>query len=185
MNDVMHDLLNKLRVISEVREGQKLDTSNGLYVYTDSWSEWIKRKWYRDNKDEGVRFLRDLYKALQQSVETVINEIRTAPNDTKKALALYVLINTASGIKESVKGLENMSKTYAAFPTTRAAIKGILCDYVVVTYSSILEVIPIDKLTKELKESIVFNGQVMYKGISGMYTPPMGPIKTEIDDPLL
>lgn len=164
MNDVMHDLLNKLRVISKIKEGQKLDTANGLNVYTEGWVNWLLRKWNRDNKDEGIRNLRDLYKALQQSVETVINE-------SKKSMATYVLINAASELKASVKGLDNMCKTYANFPTTVAALDGILKDYVIVTYSSLMEAIPEDKLTKDLQESITYGGVVVYNGKDGMHIP--------------
>ncbi len=164
MNDVMHDLLNKLRIISKVRENQKLDTSNGLNVYTDGWVNWMLRKWHRDNKDEGIRFLRDQYKALQQSIETVINELRHSPNETKKAMAIYVLINAASELKASVKGLDNLCKTYTNYPTTVAALDGILKDYVIVTYSALIEAIPQDKLTRELRESITYNGSIVYKG---------------------
>jgi len=171
MNDVMHDLLNKLRIISKVRENQKLDTSNGLNVYTDGWVNWMLRKWHRDNKDEGIRFLRDQYKALQQSIETVINELRHSPSETKKAMATYVLINAASELKASVRGLDNLCKTYTNYPTTVAALDGILKDYVIVTYSALIEAIPPDKLTKDLRESITYNGAIVYKGEEDIATP--------------
>jgi len=171
MNDVMHDLLNKLRIISKVRENQKLDTSNGLNVYTDGWVNWMLRKWNRDNKDEGIRFLRDQYKALQQSIETVINELKHSPSETKKAMATYVLINAATELKASVKGLDNLCKTYINYPTTVAALDGILKDYVIVTYSSLMEAIPNDKLTRDLRESITYNGSVVYNGEDGIHIP--------------
>jgi hypothetical protein len=171
MNDVMHDLLNKLRVISKIKEGQKLDTANGLNVYTEGWVNWLLRKWNRDNKDEGIRYLRELYKALQQSVETVINERSIQLANQKKSMATYVLINAASELKASVKGLDNMCKTYANFPTTVAALDGILKDYVIVTYSSLMEAIPEDKLTKDLRESITYGGVVVYNGKDGMHIP--------------
>ncbi len=175
MNDVMHDLLNKLRVISKIKEGQKLDTSNGLNVYTDGWINWALRKWNRDNKDEGIRFLRDLYKALQQSVETVINESKHSQSESKKSMATYVLINAASELKASVRGLDSLCKTYANYPTTVAALDGVLKDYVIVTYSSLMEAIPKDKLTKELRESITYGGAVVYNGEDGIHIPNVSP----------
>lgn len=166
MTDIMHDLLTKLRIISKIREGQKLDTNNGLNVYTDGWINYFLRKWNRDNKDEGVRALRDLYKALQQSVETIINELKHSNNEQKKSLAIYVLINAACELKGSIRGLDNMCKTYAGYPTTVASIDGVLKDYVLVTYSSILEVIPMEKMITmpELCESITYCGKIVYKG---------------------
>ncbi len=164
MTEVMHDLLNKLRVIGKVREGQKLDTSNGLNVYTDTWANWIFRKWNRDNKDEGIRFLQDLYRSLQQSAETVITELKIAVDETKKAKAIYVLINTATELKTSIKGLDNLAKTYSNFPTTLASLEGILRDYVIVTYTALLDAIPEDRLTKSLRESITYGNVVVYNG---------------------
>lgn len=164
MNDVMHELLNKLRIISKIREGQKLDTSNGLYIYTDSWFNLMLRKWYRDSKDEGVRYLRDLYKSFGQSVETVINESRTAKNETRKSQAIYVLINAATELRASIKGLDALSRTYTGFPTTVAALEGILRDYVIVTYSLLIEAIPSNRIPREFKESIMYAGQIIVKG---------------------
>ena len=174
MNDVMHDLLNKIRIISKIREGQKLDTNNGLNVYTEGWFNWIARKWNRDTKDEGVRYLRDLYKSVQQTVENVINETKQpAP---KQTMAVYVLVNTATELKASVRGLDNLCKTYAHYPTTVAAIDGILKDYVIVTYSSIIDAIPDEKLTKELRESVSYSGNIIYKGVDGLPTMSIGDI---------
>ncbi len=179
MNDVMHDLLNKIRIISKIREGQKLDTNNGLNVYTEGWLNWLARKWNRDTKDEGVRYLRDLYKSIQQTVENIINESKmqnhtSAP--TRQPLAVYVLVNTATELKASVKGLDNLCKTYVHFPTTVAAIDGILKDYVIVTYSSIIDAIPEEKLTKELRESVSYGGNIIYKGIDGVPIMSIGDI---------
>ena len=164
MNDVMHDLLNKIRIISKIREGQKLDTTNGLNVYTEGWYNWLARKWNRDTKDEGVRYLRDLYKSVQQTVENVINESHNQ-SQPKQTMAIYILVNTATELKASIRGLDNLCKTYAYYPTTIAAIDGILKDYVIVTYSSIIDSIPVDKLTKDLRESVSYNGNIIYKGI--------------------
>lgn len=175
MTDVTHDLLNRLRVVSKIKEGQKLDISNGVNVYSDGWYSWFMRKWNRDNKDEGIRFLRDLYKAVQQSAETIINESKYSTSEAKKHMANYVINNIAVELRASIRGLENMHKTYAHYPTTTAAIDGILKDYVIVTYSSLLEAIPKDKIAKELKESITFMGIVVYRGEEGIHSPAVGP----------
>lgn len=164
MNDVMHDLLNKLRVIGKIKEGQKLNTSgNELYIYTDGWVNWVLRKWTRDNKDEGVRALRDLYKVLGQSIETLLNETKST-NEAKKALAIYITINVALELKNSIRGLESLSKTYVGYPTTIAALDGLVRDYCLIIYKSLLEVIPSNKTPKELKESIMYCGSRVFQG---------------------
>lgn len=178
MNDGMHDLLNKLRVIGKVQKGQKLDVANGvLNVYVDGWFNWIGRKWNRDSKDEGIRFLRDLYKSLQQSIDPIIRESQNNQNDAKKSMSIYVLINTATELKASIKGIENLSKTYVVYPTTVAALEGILRDYVIVTYSALIDAIPEQKLTNELRESIMYNNTIVYHSA----TPPSSMEPTEND----
>jgi hypothetical protein len=104
-------------------------------------------------------------------VETVINESKNSSSESKKSMAIYVLINAASELKASVRGLDNMCKTYNGYPTTVAALDGILKDYVIVTYSSLMEAIPPDKLTKSLRESITYGGVVVYNGIDGIHIP--------------
>ncbi len=162
----MHDLLNKLRIIGKIREGQKLDVANGLHVYSDSWFNWIMRKWNRDNKDEGVRCILDLYKALGQSVDVLINDTKTVKNDIRRINNIYVMINIASNIKNSIKGLDNLAKTYNNYPSTTSAIEGIVKDYVIVIYNSLIDNIPLEKTPKELLDNILFMGYTIYEDIA-------------------
>ena len=53
----MHSLLNKLRIIATLQEGQKLDISNGMIsIYNDNFINWLYRKWNRDSKVETIKF---------------------------------------------------------------------------------------------------------------------------------
>jgi hypothetical protein len=170
MNDSMHDLLVKVRIIGKIRENQKLDVQNGLNVVNaDSWSAWLYRKITRENKHECTRFLRDLYRSLEQSVDILINEMKRSKDEVKKSKLTYVMINVAIDIKNSIKGLDFLSKSYTDFPSTTAAIEGIIRDYVIVIYNSLLENIPKDKLTDQLKEPIIYMGAPLYE-LSGTDT---------------
>ena len=60
MNINLHEQLNKLRIISKLREGQSLYTKENITVYEFSYLNWAWRKWYNDNKEEVVRYLQDL-----------------------------------------------------------------------------------------------------------------------------
>lgn len=163
MNDIMHDLLDKLRIISTIKEDQKLDTSNGrLNIYTEGWLSWIRRNWYGDSKDEGVRYIKDMYKAIQQYVETLIKEYNQTRDESKKSAIITVLINAASELKASIKGLDNLCKTYINFQRTTAELLGILKDYILVTYSSLLDVIPANKLPNDLLTSITYGGIIVF-----------------------
>ena len=164
MNDSMHDLLVKVRIIGKIREKQKLEVRNGLNVVdTGSWSAWFYRKLSWDSKHECTRFLRDLYRSLEQSVDILINEMKRSKDEVKKSKLTYVMINVAIDIKNSIKGLDFLSKSYTDFPSTTAAIEGIIRDYVIVIYNSLLENIPKDKLTDQLKEPIIYMGAPLYE----------------------
>jgi hypothetical protein len=163
MNDMMHELLNKLRIIGKIKKGQKLDTNNGLRVYNDSWLNWVVRKWNRDNKDEGIRYLRDLYKALGQSINIIINECEAHQDPKKNQRNIDMLINIAVEYKNSINGLDNLSKTYINFPETVASLDGILRDYVIVTYKIICQYLPVYQLPEYLLENIRYDGQIVFK----------------------
>jgi hypothetical protein len=156
----MHGLLNRLRIISKLREGQKIDTTNnGINIYTDGWYNWAIRKFYRDNKDEGTRFLLDTYRSFGQSIQTVIDEYK----NLGKPNTIHVLINAATELRNSINGLDNLSKTYANYPKTIAEIEGIIRDYIIVTYNTLLDAIPEERIPNMLHNDIMYGGIVMYK----------------------
>jgi len=158
MNNIIHEYLNKLRIISKIKAGQRLDTTNGLSVYEEGWYNWLLRKYYHDNKDEGVRYLQDLYKAIDQSVEQLINDIYTIADENKKNKKIHVAINLAEKIRSSIIGIENLAKTYHYYPKIVATLEGIVQDFAVPTYLQLLDYIPKHKLTKDLIGDIQFNG---------------------------
>jgi len=73
MNDVLYNTLVKITTVSQIRAGQKLDTTNsvGLTIYTDSFANWIMRKYHRDSKNDGIRVLKEVYKSLDDQLKQV------------------------------------------------------------------------------------------------------------------
>ena len=167
MNNVMHEQLNKLRLISKLKEGQSLYTKDGISVYEFSYLNWIWRKWYNDNKDEVVRYMQDFYRSVDQSVDTLTSDIYHAnvnSNEIKKKKLIDVAINLAEKIKASFMGIENLSKTYVNYPKTISVLDGLIQDYAITTYKQLLEYIPKDKLSKDLRENVTYNGVLVYQG---------------------
>lgn len=159
MNDIMHEYLNKLRIIGKIRKDEKLDTTNGqLNVYRPGWFNWIYRKYYGDNKEEGTRYLQDFFKSLDQTVEQLVSEINLyTPKQGQVTTARYnklinIAINLAEKIKQSIHGIENLSHTYAAYPRTTSTLEGIIQDFALPTYKQLIDIIPSARLTKVLKE---------------------------------
>lgn len=168
MNNMMHEHLNKLRIISTIREGQKLNTSHGqLSVYEPGVINWFYRKWNNDSKDEGTNCLRTFYTNLDQAVEQHLNEIKNceARENHKKKRLLYVASTIAEKIKLSIAGIEKLSKTYVEYPKTTSELEGIVQDIAIVTYKQLIENLPGEYITDKLKERITYNGTTLYKGI--------------------
>lgn len=166
MNNNMHDQLNKLRLISKLKEGQSLETKNGLSVYEFTLTNWLRRKWYSDNKEEVTRFLQEFYKSIEQLAEELIGNIRSAKDETKRCNLLYVAINLAEKIKSSLNGIEMLSRTYARYPETTSTLEGIVQDFAIRTYKQLLEIIPVERTTKELKESVSYTGVLLHVGMA-------------------
>jgi len=167
----MHEYLNKLRIISKIRPGQRLYTiNNDLTVYEESIIQWIYRKWYRDSKDETTRILQDLYKSIDQEVEQLTFNLKVGffenSSDTKKSDIVskkkQLIITLAEKIKSSIVGIENLSKTYEQYPKTTAILEGIVQDFAIVIYKHLLEYIPVSELGKYLKGNISYNGTIIY-----------------------
>ncbi len=160
MNNTMHTLLNKLRIIGKIRAGQRLDTTNELTVYEEGWASWIYRKWYRDNKDETIRVLQELYKSIEQHTEQLISSVtNSSPSYAKK---IRVVINLAKQLYLSIEGLDNLAKTYSNYPKVVASIEGIIQDYAVASFALLIAAIPEDSLLPILRRDINFNGSVCY-----------------------
>lgn len=166
MNNIIHEYLNKLRLISKLQEGQSLDTTNGITIYNFTYLNWVWRKWNRDNKDEVTKFLQEFYKSIDQSVEQIISDLNTTKDENKKKKLISIIINLAEKIKLSFKGLESLSKTYISYPKTISIIEGIVQDFAIITYKHLIEVIPFELLLKTLKENILYNGDIIYIGFN-------------------
>ena len=147
-----------------------------MTVYEPSYIFWFYRKWNQDNKDEVVRFLQDFYRSVDQSTEQLTLDIsRCSKDECKKGKLIHVAINLAEKIRSSITGIENLSKTYFQYPKTTSALEGMIQDYAIVTYKQLLEHIPHDRLSKDLRRNVVYCGAIIYVGISDMPSDESAP----------
>jgi hypothetical protein len=166
MNNIIHDYLNKLRLISKLKEGQSLYVKDTVNIYEFNYINWLWRKFYNDNKNEVVRYLQELYKSIDQSIEMLINEINTHNKETfKKKSDITIAIILAEKIKSSINGIENLSKTYIHFPQTVAMLEGIIQDYAISSYKQLMEIIPEELKTKNLSGNVIYNDIILYQEI--------------------
>lgn len=179
MNDTMHEHLNKLRIISKIRSGQRLDTTNGLTVYEESFYNWFIRKYYHDGKDGSVRYLQDLFRGINQFVDQLVSSIDNARDSKRKARKMQVAINMAVLIKSSISGIENLSKTYVTYPKTTAMLEGIVQDFAVVSYVCLLIAIPVNMYVRPLRESISYHGVILHQGLDGHPDPDIDIVESD------
>ena len=153
MNNVLHEQLNQLRVISLFKEGNKGRLEHGFLTIDDnSWFGWIRRQqWMRpwvsdvNSKEETVKYLQDFYVSISQSVEHLMLEITHGKDEMKKEKAISTAKSLAEKIKASFDGLENMAKTYKHFPKQSSEIRGIIDDYARPALQILLNVVSIDE----------------------------------------
>lgn len=162
MNNIMHQQLNQLRVISLFKEGDKARLENGFLTIEDkSWLSWIKRqKWLQpwsvehDSKEETVRYLQQFYVSICQTSEQILSEIIHSAADKKKDKIILAIISLAEKLYMSITGIDNLSKTYRFYPKQCAELKGIIDDYARPTLQLLIPCIPSDKMPRVLAEYI-------------------------------
>jgi len=177
MNGIIHNHLNGLRIISKIRVGQKINTINGLSVYKEGFMSWVNRIWFKDSKIETLRVLTELYTVIYKNVDDIIKNDNLTKSDLNTRN--YLLIKLAEQLRSSVTGIENLSKTYINYQTTTAGLEGIVHDYLIITYQTIIENIIIDE-SPELKKNIVYNNDVIFKYESSSKNKLTVPIPSNI-----
>ena len=160
MNNTIHDQLNKLRIISKIKEGNSLTTNPHLEIYTPGYFSWLFRKLHQDSKDEVIKYLQEFYRAVDQSVEQLIGEI-TCKRDRKRSI--MIATSLSDKIHISIYGLEHLTKTYHKYPTTVSVIEGIIQDYALVSYKKLLDTIPLEYHTDIMNTSIRYLGEVIFQ----------------------
>ena len=165
MDDILHNFLNKLRIISTIKSGDKLDTIDDLNIYVEGYMNWLKRKYYYDGKESSVRVLHDLYRGVSQYSEQLISEISNTKSNVIRSSKISTATNLAEKIALSIKGLENLTITYKEFPKTKASLEGLVCDYAMITYKSLLSNIPHELHNDILCGDVKYLGKVVYRGI--------------------
>lgn len=142
MDNILHGLLNQLRIIGTVRVNQRLCTANNsIDIYANTWLSWIRRKLYNDGKSSTVRYLTDLYHRISLETDKLISQGKHNSQDHLKNLDIE--------LQNSIKGLENLKITYRGYQKTQACIDGIINDYINPTLNTIHKHIPAYVLKSE------------------------------------
>lgn len=130
ISDTLHEQLNQLRTIAKIQSGQKLSLANGrVSIYTDkSYTGWLWRVWYGDSREETIKFLQKLYKSINEISRQLSDSLQTGDIDHCIGKA-QVAKNLLAELVRAKDGLENLAKTYHAYPDIVSRIEGIIIDY--------------------------------------------------------
>jgi hypothetical protein len=101
-------ILSKLKFISKIQQGEKIDTKN-LTLLQDSIVTKIIRTYLGDDREKTISFITDI---LDKSFEILFS---ITEKNTGKPSGYYEMIsfNLVEDIKNSIQGINNLKKTYS------------------------------------------------------------------------
>ena len=157
MENIMHNYLVKLRVISKIPERGRLDiTYNDINIYYGGIMNWMLRKAFGDSKENTAKYLIDLYKEINAFSDQLMYNITTELNDILKRKKITMLVSLAEKMKSSITGIRNLIGTYKEYLKIISLLENLEQDIVIPQYRILLKFIPDSYHTDILKTSITF-----------------------------
>lgn len=138
MNHTKRDLIIKLETLSRIPKNGRLDlTSGDIEICYYGWTEWLKRKIYRDGKEKTIERLNYFFDHVLQTSNEMINCISTDCDDIKdKAEDLSAI---ATELANSIVGINNLRDTYVEYQKINAQLRFICEQYIAVQYHKIVD----------------------------------------------
>jgi len=122
MDYIGTDLLNNIKIISNIPAGGRLDCScAGLNVYTPGFKKWLVRYMTGDSRERTINRLVKIFKELKVRVSIIIkivvlnidNDIEEVKFDGDIQSALFCINKLPGDLADATKGLRNLKETYA------------------------------------------------------------------------
>jgi hypothetical protein len=172
MNNVMHQQLNQLRVISLINEGDKAKLEDGFLTVDPMatrgigrlWRQWWIRPWANSTpcKEETVRYLQQFYISISETIDQITSEFGKS-EDKKYDKLLLALVNLTENLYYSINGIENLAKTYREHPKQCSEIKGIINDYARPALQILLSTLPEDKVPRAITKQHIETEQTLFE----------------------
>ena len=167
MENILHNYLTKLRIISKIPEHGRLSiTNNDLNIYYGGLFEWVLRKAYGDNKDGTTKYLIDLYREINSFSEQLMYNINTEQNTIRQRKKIIMLVSLTEKLKESLSGIRNLIGTYKDYLKIVSLLECLEQDVIIPQYKTLLKFIPKIYHTQILKTSIKYS-HIHTSGIFG------------------
>jgi hypothetical protein len=158
MENIIHNYLVKLRVISKIPEHGRLDTThNDLNIYYGGIFGWLFRKAYGDNKETSTKYLIDLYKEMNAFSDQLMYNISIESNEILKRKKLSILVSLAEKMKSSLIGIRNLIGTYKNYLKIVSLLENLEQDIVIPQYRLLLKFIPKPYHTESLRTPITYS----------------------------
>jgi len=122
MDYIGSDLLNNIKIISNIPAGGRLDCScAGLNVYTPGFKKWLVRYMTGDSRERTINRLVKIFKELKVRVNIIIkivmlnvdNKAEEVKFDGDIQSALFCVNKLPGDLTDAIKGLRNLKETYA------------------------------------------------------------------------
>lgn len=157
MENMMHNYLVKLRVISKIPEHGKLDiTHNDLNIYYGGMVGWIIRKIYGDSKENSTKYLIELYREINAFSDQIMYNISMEQNDILKRKKIAMLVSLAEKMKSSLIGIRNLIGTYKDYLKIISLLENLEQDILIPQYKILIKFIPDKYHTEILKLPISY-----------------------------
>jgi hypothetical protein len=167
MENILHLYLCKLRIISKIPVGGKLDTTqNDLNIYYGGVFGWLFRKAYGDNKENATKYLIELYREINSFSEQLMYNINTEQNDIRCRKKTTMLVSLTEKMKESLTGIRNLIGTYKGYLKIVSLLECLEQDLIIPQYRTLTKFIPNEYHTEILKTAITYS-HIHSSGIFG------------------
>jgi hypothetical protein len=156
MENITHNYLTKLRIISKIPINGRLDiTQNDLNIYHWSILNWTWRKIYGDSKENTAKYLTDLYREVNSFSDQMMHNITTEQMETHKNRKLTLLISLTEKVKQSITGIRNLIDTYKGYLKVVSQLECLEQDIITPQYNLLKSFIPESMHTHIIKTPIV------------------------------
>jgi hypothetical protein len=154
MENRLHLYLYKLRIVSKIPVGGKLDiTYNDINIYYGGFIGWVYRKLSGDNKDNAAKHLIDLYKEINEFGDQLMYIIQSETNKILIIKKLNMLVSLTDKLKESLVGVRNLIGTYKQYLKVVSLLECLEQDVIIRQYNALIDFIQNIYTAHDIKNS--------------------------------
>lgn len=115
-------ILLDLKIISQIKEHDKLVTSKELLEIDNSYFQSIKRYWNNDNRISTIDYIKNTVNKTLEFTDTTLNNSQNNHNNIFIENNSHILQRFLVEMTNAIKGLDNLKLTYNSDITITSAI---------------------------------------------------------------